>query len=82
MLLTIGGSALLVLWRNDRGAMQVFVAMLGGYGLVAGLGIGLHAAVTPAFVTQDIIYITIFAAVLVIAVVLTVSETRSKKNLS
>lgn len=70
MLLTVGAAAFMVIWRNDRGAAGVFMAMLAAYCVVAGLGVGLHAAATPAFVTQDLIYIGIFGVVLVAGLLL------------
>ncbi len=63
MLITVGGGALLVAWRDDRGAAQVFLAMLGAYCLVAAVALALHASQTPAFAVTNTVYIAIFAAI-------------------
>ena len=65
MLLTIAGGALLTCWRNDEGVAQVFLAMLFAYCVVSGIGLALHALVTPDFVVADLLYVGIFAVVLV-----------------
>jgi hypothetical protein len=70
MLLTIGAGALLARWRNDRGVAQVFLAMLFAYCVVAGIGLILHAATTPPFVTADLTYVGIFAIVEVVGALL------------
>ena len=77
MLLTIGGGALLALWRNDRGTAQIFLVMLCAYCIFASIGVGLHAAVTPAFVGQDVTYIVIFGLVCLASLVLSIRERRS-----
>jgi hypothetical protein len=79
MLLTVAGGALLVLFRNDRGALQIFTFMLWAYILVAGAGIALHAASTPAFVTQDIIYLVIFGLIFV-AGLASILQTRTRRQ--
>ena len=70
MLLTIAGGALLAWWRNDEGVAQVFLAMLFAYCVVAGIGLALHALVTPEFVVADLLYVGIFAIVLVVGTLL------------
>ena len=70
MLLTIAGGALLTWWRNDEGVAQVFLAMLSAYCVVAGIGLALHALVTPDFVVADLLYVGIFAVVLVVGMLL------------
>ena len=70
MLLTIAGGALLTWWRNDEGVAQVFLAMLFAYCVVAGLGLALHASVTPDFVVADLLYVGIFVVVLVVGTLL------------
>lgn len=70
MLLTIAGGALLTWWRNDEGVAQVFLAMLSAYGVVATIGLVLHALVTPDFVVADLLYVGIFALVLVVGMLL------------
>ena len=70
MLLTIAGGALLTWWRNDEGVAQVFLAMLSAYGVVASIGLVLHALVTPDFVAADLLYVGIFALVLVVGMLL------------
>ncbi|MBZ0282894.1 MAG: hypothetical protein K8L97_19295 [Anaerolineae bacterium] len=70
MLLTIGGGAFLVWWRNDRGAMQVLFPMLWAYCIVAGIGLLMHAGVAPEFVTADLVYVGIFAVFTVISAAL------------
>jgi hypothetical protein len=76
MLLTVGGGAMLVLFRNDRETMQVFMAMLWAYCVVAGTGIALHATVTPTMVVPDLIYIGVFGLILLVSVILVVRERR------
>jgi hypothetical protein len=70
MLLTIAGGAFLVVWRNDRGAAQLFLVMLGTYCIFAGAGVVLHALVTPAFVFQDLLYMVIFGLIFLTGLVL------------
>ncbi len=70
MLLTIAGGALLTWWRNDEGVAQVFLAMLFAYCVVAGIGLTLHALVTPDFVVADLLYVGIFAVVLIVGTLL------------
>ncbi len=77
MLLTIGGAALLARWRNDRGMLLVFLVMLWAYCVVAGIGLILHAAVTPAFVVPDAIYVIIFAVVSLAGLMLYRRESRN-----
>ena len=67
MLITIGAAALAVVWRADRGAAQVLLAMLWAYGIVAGAGLAIHAARTPAMRRDDLIYIVIFAVALALS---------------
>jgi MFS family permease len=67
MLLTIGGGAFLVFYRNDREVWQVFASMLWAYCIVAGAGIALHATVTPAMVLPDVIYLVVFAIILLVS---------------
>lgn len=68
MLITIGGGALLVARRDDRGAAHVFFAMLGAYCLVAAVALAIHASQTPAFATTNTVYIGIFAAIFFLGV--------------
>ena len=63
MLITVGGGALLIAWRRDRGAAQVWLAMLGAYCLVAAVALALHAAQTPTFVGTNAVYIASFAVI-------------------
>jgi hypothetical protein len=70
MLLTIAGGALLRWWRNDEGVAQVFLAMLFAHCVVAGIGLVLHALVTPDFVVTDLLYVGILAVVLVVGTLL------------
>jgi hypothetical protein len=77
MLLTIGGGGLLVLFRNDREVMQVFMVMLWAYCLVAALGVGLHAAVTPDLVVPDLVYIAIFALISLTSFILFLRERKT-----
>ena len=70
MLLTIAGGAFLARWRNDRGVAQLFLAMLFAYCVVAGIGLALHAVATPAFLAADLVYIGIFAVVVVVGALL------------
>jgi hypothetical protein len=70
MLLTIAGGMFLVRWRNDREMADVLLPMLWTYAAVAGIGVALHAVVTPAFVVPDLIYMLIFAVVLGASVLL------------
>lgn len=76
MLVTLGGGALLVAWRDDRGAAQVFFAMLGAYCLVAAVALALHTSQTPAFAVTNTVYIVIFAAIFFVGVGLLVWERR------
>jgi hypothetical protein len=61
MLLTIGGAAALVAWRNRQAMADVFLPMLWSYCVVAGAGLVIHAVNTPAMRTEDLIYVAIFA---------------------
>lgn len=76
MLVTLGGGALLVAWRDDRGAAQVFFAMLGAYCLVAAVALALHTSQTPAFAVTNTVYIVIFAAIFFVGVGLLAWERR------
>ncbi|MBN9388819.1 MAG: hypothetical protein J0I20_12255 [Chloroflexi bacterium] len=70
MLLTMGAAAFLVAWRNDRGAAQLYLVMLGAYCIFAGTGVVLHALVTPAFVFQDLVYMVIFGVIFLVGLIL------------
>ena len=63
MLLTIAGGALLAWWRNDRGMARLLLVMLTAYCVIAGTGLALHAAVEPAMLAANTIYIGIFSVV-------------------
>jgi hypothetical protein len=70
MLLTIASGAFLARGRNDEGVAQLFLAMLFAYCVVAGIGLALHAAATPAFLVADLVYVGIFAVVVVVGALL------------
>ena len=70
MLLTIAGGAFWARWRNDRGVAQLFLAMLFAYCVVADIGLALHAAATPAFLISDLVYVGLFAVVVVVGALL------------
>jgi len=80
MLLTIGGGALLVAYRNRWSMAQVFLPMLWAYCVVASIGLAIHADATPAFRTEDITYITIFSIVLVVTALLFILQRQQTRK--
>ncbi|HEU5424095.1 MAG TPA: hypothetical protein VFU72_11180 [Nitrolancea sp.] len=76
MLITIGAEALLVAWWNDRAKAAVFLPMLWAYGVMAILGLALHAAKTPALRFDDLLYSTIFLAIVAGSVVIHLTQDR------
>jgi len=63
MLLTIGGAAALVAWRNRQAMADIFLPMLWGYCIVASAGLVIHAVDTPAMRTEDLVYVAVFSLI-------------------
>lgn len=80
MLIAIGGGALLVAWRNVRGTCDVFLPMLWGYCVITSIGLAIHARKTPAFRTEDYVYIIIFAVVLAVTLGLFLVDRRDSSR--
>jgi hypothetical protein len=74
MLLTVGGGAALVVWRNRRAMAGVFLPMLWAYCVVTSIGLAIHASDTPALRAEDLIYIAVFGLIVISTLALSVDE--------
>jgi hypothetical protein len=74
MLLTVGGGAALVVWRNRRAMADVFLPMLWAYCVVTSVGLAIHASDAPALRTENLIYIAIFGLIVIGTLALSFEE--------